>query len=142
MSTTESEVAQVEDNAGTEVWCPNGHGNRILDAGEKIGFGCPVCSAPMKTTMPEPTGKKVEVRLPEVGRVVHVTLGPNTVRPAIVMGRNEDGRCLLSICRHEDDPGIAGLAGNTAVVSPGEGIGTWQWPPKSEPQFFDLYVED
>lgn len=137
---TDEGVATPSGDEGAEVWCPNGCGNRILELGEKIGFPCPACSTPMTVEKPEAAkrdGKKV--RLPEVGRIVHVQLAADTVRPAIVMGRNADGRCLVHVFKDDHDPTPPGLYSGDAVLGYGFDIGQWHWPPKAQAEQFDHF---
>lgn len=142
MSVSEAETTAHDDatpspDAGKEVWCPEGCGNRILEPNERIGFPCPACSMPMVEEKPEAMmGKTRKERLPELGRIVHVLIAEGVVRPAIVAGRSEDGRCLVHIFKHEHDPLPSGLRGESAVLSYGSTIGQWHWPPKSEAEHF------
>jgi hypothetical protein len=139
------EAPQTADDAvvtgpppGTEVWCPEGHGNRLLEVDDKWPLHCPVCNGEFQIEKPEAYGggKTRKVDLPSVGRIVHILMAPDTVRPAIVMGNNEDGRILVTVFKHEQDPTPPGLATGVGVVPYGLGIlGHWFWPAKSSEKF-------
>lgn len=139
MSTQTPETASetVATAPGEMVWCPNGHGNRILEPDDRVPFRCPQCQEPMVAEKPEPVaGSGTEVRLPEVGRIVHVVISQDaaktTVRPAIVMGRDADGRCLVTIFKHDHDAMPPGLYDGVGVVGYGVGVGQWHWPPQTK----------
>ena len=134
------DVAAPTQDTGKEVWCENGCGNRILEAGEPIPFPCPTgCGGFMTEDKPAAfTGKTKSVDLPTVGRIVHVRIGPGTVRPAIVMGRESDGRCLVTVFLHPGDPTLPGLGlEGVGVVPYGDHLGGWLWPPREQKLQFD-----
>lgn len=129
--TAETTDEAVATHAGENVWCPNGHGNRILEHDDPWPFQCPQCGFAMGAK-PEPVaGSGKEVTLPTVGRIVYVRLSEEVTRPAIVMGRDVDGRCFVHIFRDDRDPRIPGLdQDSNIVVGYGSKLGTWHWPPQ------------
>lgn len=143
---SDEHVATPSPDAGKEVWCENGCGNRILDPDEHIPFPCPTgCGGMMTEAKPEPLGggKTTEVKLPSVGRIVHVLCAPGVIRPAIVMGRESDGRCFVHVFKDDRDPSPPGLATGDGVVSYGTHLGGWFWPARESGVTFEaLIVED
>lgn len=146
-SETASDAVATDEigDAGTEVWCPNLCGNRILDLGEKIGFPCPSCGTPMEVGKPEAlTGKTKPVKIPAVGEIVHV-LCSNTpeqvVRPAIVSARDLEGFLYVHVFGLPDDPMPPGLASREGTVRYGTHVGGWFYPAKDEKLTFDAPVE-
>lgn len=118
-------------DAGTEVFCENGCGNRILELDERIPFPCPTGCGGMMTTEkpPEPEKNTVSVVLPTLGRIVHVHVAVGVWRPAIVMGADGDGSLLVHAFLHEGDP-QGRLNDGTGHVTYGPGLGQWVWPAK------------
>lgn len=138
--TSEQTVATAASDVGKTVWCPQGHGSRILEADERVGFPCPACTLPMTETPPEQARRSgVKVQLPEVGRIVHVRLTEEITRPAIVMGRNGDGRCLVTVFAHANDPKPPGFRDPTPVLWHGDGVGCWHWPPQGKTEHFESF---
>lgn len=133
----EATTETVATAPGEMVWCPDGHGNRILEIDDRLPFPCPQCGKPMVSEKPEPiAGTGREVRLPEVGRIVHVVIEStpekDVIRPAIVMGREGDGRCLLNVFCHDHDNRPPGLYDGIAILGYGDGVGQWHWPPQTK----------
>lgn len=149
MSTEAPQVTSETPPVGTEVWCPNGHGNRFLDVDDKWPFPCPQCQQAMVTEKPPTyTVETQAVDLPTVGRIVHVMVGINTIRPAIVMGiggtddDGPDGRLLLRVFLHPGDPHPPGFSEETVIVGYGTRIGGWFWPtPQRKPDQFQAPIE-
>lgn len=133
-------------DAGKEVWCENGHGNRILDTNERIPFPCPTgCGGLMVEEKPQTqygNGPTKSIELPTVGRIVHVLVAPATIRPAIVMGREADGRLFVHIFKDDRDPSPPGLATGTGIVRHGTHVGGWFWPPKAQRETFETPIND
>lgn len=145
--TTEEQVATPSPDAGKMVWCENGCGNRILEPDERIPFACPTgCGGFMREGEPVgPPGSDkptVEVELPTVGRIVHVLMAPGTVRPAIVMGRNDDGRLLVTVFKDDHDPSPPGLRSGTGVVGYGTHLGGWFWPERAKKETFRAPIDE
>jgi hypothetical protein len=132
----------VSPDAGKEVWCENGCGNRILEPDERIPFPCPGgCGGMMTAEKPEaPARKTIPVTLPTLGRVVHVHVAVGVWRPAIVMGADPDGTLLVHCFKHENDP-PGSLRDGTGHVTYGIGLGQWVWPRREDEQKFDAEVD-
>lgn len=143
--TADQEVAAPSPDAGKTVWCENGCGNRILDRDERIPFPCPTgCGGAMTEEKPQAAqGKTQSIELPTVGRIVHVLVAPNVIRPAIVSAFQEDGTLALTVFRHPGDPVFQGLdrATNTAVCGYGVRIGGWFWPARAPKETFEAVLD-
>lgn len=139
---SEDVATPISPDAGKEVWCENGCGNRFLDPDERIPFPCPAgCGGVMTDQKPvEPAKKTVKVALPTLGRIVHVHVASGVWRPAIVMGADPDGKLLVHCFKHDtDQPGS--LRDGTGFVSYGTGLGQWVWPSQEPKQTFDAAVD-
>lgn len=139
------QVTDERGDAGAMVWCPNGHGNRILDVGERIGFPCPQCTEPMSAEQPEAYVVKTKpVELPDVGRIVMVRTSHEHIRPAIVAGRTEEGVCYLHIQFVPNDPRPPGLYSGEGWCGYSETrIGGWFWPVRTRQKVtFETPVAD
>lgn len=131
--TADERVAtDVSPDAGTEVFCENGCGNRILELDERIPFPCPTgCGGVMTTAKPPEQEKRTKsVTLPTLGRIVHVHVAMGVWRPAIVMGADADGSLLVHAFLHEADPKGRFRDGNVGHVTYGTALGQWVWPAK------------
>lgn len=130
-TTDEAVSADVSPDAGVEVFCENGCGNRILEPDERIPFPCPTgCGGVMTTEKPpEPEKRTKSVPLPTLGRIVHVHVAVGVWRPAIVMGADADGSLLVHAFLHEADP-QGRLREGVGHATYGTGLGQWVWPAK------------
>lgn len=139
---TDEAVATPSPDAGKEVWCENGCGNRFLDHGERIPFPCPTgCGGMMTDVKPAVAEKKTKkVELPTLGRIVHVRLGANLWCPAVVLAADPDGTLRVHLFKRDTDPLPAGLG--QGIVRYGTAQGQWQWPPREQKTEFLAEIDE
>jgi hypothetical protein len=126
-------ATDVSPDAGTEVFCENGCGNRVLERDERIPFPCPTgCGGVMTAEMPAAKEQRTKsVTLPTLGRIVHLHVAAGVWRPAIVMGAEPDGLLLVHAFLHESDP-QGRLREGVGHTTYGTGLGQWVWPTKED----------